>query len=271
MQIAWDESTQTVIITDTKEQTIADLKNQLMGKDFTIQELDTRVKTLQAQLNTSTSGLTSIKNLRNQLAKSYGTYEKIDFDIALDGDEDDVTVEIGVDMDDYKTKWNNLSDSKRKTYLQNIVDDILDEYEDADITGYVYDSSRSGTYKLLSFKVSSSGKVSVTSTSTSLSALESELNDEFYDVWRNMEVDIELDGDQYDIVFTVYIDTDWYDEEWGNISETTKKYAMRDIYEYIEDEYDDADIEGYIYDTYEERNIYRFYKSSSGSYTLTIR
>ncbi|MGI6777204.1 MAG: hypothetical protein ACOX7R_04030 [Acetivibrionales bacterium] len=136
-----------------------------------------------------------IKDLEDELNDDYGSYRKIKFSIRLSGDEEEVTVKISVDLKKYDDEWNSLTRSRKLSYLQDICDDILEEYEDADIEGYIRDSSKSGTYKLLSFETNSRGKVSIEERGEALSDLAEELEDEYYDYFKGIKFDsFELEG-----------------------------------------------------------------------------
>ena len=261
----WDQATRTVVISDKadpNQATIDSLKLQLEGKNFQISQLEQRIQELEAQLDKKK--VVDLDDLEEQLNDDYGKYKNIKFKIALSGDEDEITVKISVDLDDYGDKWKKLSSKDKKNYLQDICDDILDEYEDADIEGYIKDSSRSGTYKLVTFSVDSDGDVDMDEEDDELADLEDELNDEFGDALGDVPVSIELEGDEDEITFTVEVNLKKYDDEWDDLDEDEIEDFLYDIYYYIEDEYDDAEITGYIYDTYEEENLVKIYRPSSG-------
>lgn len=61
-------------------------------------------------------------------------------DISLDGDEDDVDVEIEVDLDDYGDEWEELTDSEIEDWIEDLVDDIQNEfYDDTVVDGVITD------------------------------------------------------------------------------------------------------------------------------------
>jgi len=254
--ISWDAATQQITISDNSNSEIESLKAQIAEKDIQIQ-------LLQIQLANATP--TDIWDLEDQLNDDYGDYRDMEWDITLDGDEDDVEVEIEIDLDDYDRDWDRLSTSKKERLIEDICDDILAEYEDAEISGTVSDSSRSSSNELMSFTVNSRGKLTIEETSD-LSDLEDDLNDEYYDYLEDDDIDdltIELDGDEDDITFTINIDCDDYQDEWDDLSNSTIITLMSHIRNDIEDEFDDADIEGYVYDTDSEENLARFSDSKS--------
>jgi hypothetical protein len=260
--ISWDGSTRTITITDRTDPEVETLKQQLEGKNFQISQLEAKIKLLETELSKKDS--VDMDDLENDLNNDYGEYEDIQFEISLSGDEDDIQVKIYVDLDDYEDEWDDLTSSKKKDFLQDICDDILDVYPDADIEGYIKDDS-SGS-KLLSFSTSSSGKVSINSSSTAdIDDLEDELDDDYYDYFDDIVLSIELEEDDDDITFYVNINYNTYGDEWDDLSDSQIKTFMAKIYNDIEDEFENSYIEGYVYDTYNKKNLAKYYKNSSGT------
>lgn len=65
--------------------------------------------------------------------------EDFDLDLSISGDEDDIEYKVTIDLDDDQDEWDSLSNTELKGLMDDIYDDIDDEYGDADITGVVYD------------------------------------------------------------------------------------------------------------------------------------
>lgn len=238
--ISWDAKTQQITITDKPNEELQTLKNQLAEKDLQIQVLKAQLATKDDDDDDE-----DIDDLEDDLNDDYGDYEDLEWDIQLDGDKDDISVEIEIDLDDYDDEWNDLTTSDKEDFLQDICDDILDVFEDADIEGEIIDSSSDDT--LLSFTVSSRGVVTISG--VDLDDLEDDLTAEYKYYLDDIKLSVELDGDEDDITFYVNIDYNLYEDEWDNLSDDEINDLMIDIYEDIEDEYDDADILGYVYDT----------------------
>jgi TolA-binding protein len=264
--VAWDNNAYAVLLTDKPdssaqkyqeqikqlEATVSQLKAQLADRDGQIIVLKAQIAAMQAK----EEEVTDIDDLEDQLNEDYGEYEDIEFDITLSGDEDDVTVKIEVDLDDYQDEWDALDSDDIESYLQDIVDDILSEYEDADIEGYIEDVA--GDEELVSFTVDSRGNVDMEFAAADLDDLENELEDYYLDYFEDdygFEFDsIVLEGDKDEITFTVYLDYDYYESEWGDVSDSEIDDFMAEIYDDIADEYEDADIYGYIIDSNDEDN-----------------
>lgn len=82
---------------------------------------------------------TDLSDLEDTLNDDYSDYDDITLDISLDGDSDDIELVIEVDEDE----WDTLTTTEAESLLQNICDDIWDEYEDASIDGSIEDGSTS--------------------------------------------------------------------------------------------------------------------------------
>lgn len=269
--VAWDNTLSAVKINDkagetTKDAEIAALKKQVEELKSQLANKDMQIIILQNQL-TASDDLMDIDDLEDQLNKDHDEYKDVEFDITLSGDEDDVTVTVDVDLDDFEDEWDDLTTSNKTSYLQGICDDILDAYEDADISGKIRDVSTSSKKTILTFTVSSSGKVSIDA--DELSDLEEDLDDYYCDYFDAIDLSIELEGDEDDITYFINVDYDEFEDEWDDLDDTDIKNLMKHIYQDIEDEYDDADITGYVFDTDAEENLAKYYQTSSGTEKFT--
>ena len=266
--VQWDQANYTVYISDKPGQNVNYLNMMLQMKDNEIKNLEEEIKKLKEKDKGSDIDL---DDLEDDLNDYYDEYKGVAFDINLSGDEKDITVKIEFDLKKDRTAWNKLTDSNIKSYLQDICDDILDEFPKADIEGYFKDNSGTTSSKLYKFTVTSKGKVSLDSEDddddVDLRDLEDDLNDMFYDYFAEFEVEIELEGDEDEIIFNVYMDYDRYDDEWDDLRDRDIEYFMEDIYMEIEEEFEDADIVGYIYDWDGKTKLARFDPSRSKVFT----
>ncbi len=259
--IEWDGTNYIVSVTDKPDATISSLKTQLILKDHEIVELRKQIKDLEDQLK---SRKYDMDDLEDDLNDDYDEYEDIEFKITLSGNKDKITVRIDVDLDDFEDEWDDLKSSDIRSYLQDICDDILDVFDDADIEGYFRDSSSSGSKKYYRFTTSSKGKVVLEDNyDVDLEDLEDDLDDAYWDYFDDFELIIELEGDEDDIVFYIYVDYYKYEDEWEDLRNRDIEDLMLDIYYEIEDVFDDADIIGYIYDYDEKTRLARFDPYSS--------
>ncbi|MCH7320597.1 stalk domain-containing protein [Solibacillus sp. MA9] len=139
----------------SKDTKITELENSSKSKDAKILELENAIKAKDARIaELEKKSSTSLKDLQNQLNKDYDDWSDLAFDITLKGDKDDIDVEIEIDLgkNSYYKEWNALSDSTVKKFITYIVEDIWDEYEDAEITGEVIDIDEDDTLVTFSGK-----------------------------------------------------------------------------------------------------------------------
>ncbi len=256
--VTWNNSSKTVAIADTED-------------SATISQLQNKIIVLEAELAKYEGGSTEeLEELAEDLDYEYHEYKDADFEISLKGNEDDINVIIETE----KSDWNDISSRNQKSYIQNIVDDILDEFEDANIEGSVRDDSK----VLDQFSVTTGGKLKLVS---NIDNLEDTLNesledDEFgrLDDIDNDDLKIELEEDKDELTFYVYIklEDDNYEDEWKALENDDIQSFLEDIYDKIDDvinddsdDDDDAeviDIEGYFCDDDEDEKLYKIYESS---------
>ena len=250
--VTWNQATYSIGINDKAGTAdVNALLQQVVTQQQTILQLQAKVKSLETQVATK---VMDIDDMEEYLNDEYGYSNKIQYDIDLSGTKDKMQVRIYVDLYDYSTKWSALTSTQKKTYLQNIVDDILEEYEDATITGFIEDTDED--VKLLSFTVSTKGIVTVggtTSGSTTLSSLEDYLNDEF-GRYNSVDFEYELSGDKYEIDLAIYVDED----DWEDFSTTAKKTFLKKIGQEINYDFPNADVYGEVLDDYYEDELNYF-------------
>lgn len=240
-KVTWDQTTKTINISSTTsstdQATIDSLTKELAEAKLDLSDKNAEITQLSAKLAAALEEDedVDIDDLEDSIKDDYEDYNDTDASIKVTGDEDDVEVTIEVDEDG----WNDLSSTKQKNYLQNIVDDILDVYEDADITGTVENDDSD---ELVTFTVSSSGTVKVTEASADIDDVEDDLNDDYGD-YKGYTWDIRLSGDEDDLTVKVYV----ADDEWESMSSSTISNFQDYIIDALEDEFPDADITGYIY------------------------
>lgn len=148
------------------------VKTQYQPTSFTGKIIDTSkttnntlvtFKLASGKLTITFNNTSDFYGLKDDLQTYYGNLRGryntlgIDFTIELDGDEEDIEVLISFDYfddTDNEDTWDNLTDSEIKGWLQDIVDEILDVYEDASITGSIVDEYEGDD--IVTFDVSSS-------------------------------------------------------------------------------------------------------------------
>lgn len=260
--VTWDQATYSVGINDKPGMNPQQLYSQVINQQLTISQLESKIKELESQLDKKTSSTTSISAMEKQLNKDYGKYKKIDFDIDLKESKNKITVEIYVDLDVDYSRWDSLTTKEIETFLQDIVDDIRDSFDDKTISGFIEDSY--DDKKLLSFSVSSKGKVS-TSTSSKGS---SDVDDMEYDLDRyysgsNGIKTVELELSKSKLYLTLYVDK----TAWEKLSYSKQDGILEDMYDDIR-EYFDETIVGEIRNNSNDSLMYDFSYSSKGSVTV---
>lgn len=261
--VHWDELTSTATITDDLTKIDGYYQTEILKRDVEILTLQTRVRKLEKELEKAKK--IDLDDVEEKLNDEFDEYRGIEFDIILSGDTDDVEVRIDVDLYDYESKWNSLSTSRKTSYLQNIVDEILEAYPDASVEGYVRDSDAKKT--ILEFTTTKKGKVDIEYEYgyMDIDELAEDLDDYYYNYFKGIDLYIDLEGDEDDIVFYIELDYDEFGEEWDDLSDTSIRRLMSKIYDDIENELWDAYITGYVYDFYYREDLAEYYRTSSGS------
>lgn len=256
-EILWDGTNYRIDINDKPGQISTDNFNYMMGllteKQNEINELKAKVAKLEKELAAKESSKTSISELEKYLNKEYGYYRNMWFDIYLSGKKDDIIVKIYVDLDKYYSKWNALSSTQIKSFIEDIVEEIEYDYNNADIEGYIEDDSTGD--KLVDFYINAKGNLIIDtdydyySGSNTLSDMEKYLNN-YHDECEGVEFVIKLYWDKYDI--EVNIDAD----DWFKLSSYERKDYLEEIYYQINRKFPDAEIYGDVYDEWTKDIIY---------------
>jgi len=278
--IQWDQATRTVIISDKVDPVEDELRRQISVKDLQLNEMRARITELEQKIKEyekKKNKKDDLDDLEDYLNDEYWKFKNsnkdvLEFEISLSGDEDEIKLVIGIDLDDFEDEWDDTTKAEKLKYLQNICDEILDEFEDAKIDGYFEDTSSSKSSKLMYFYTDKKGKVqygkrSSSSSGIDLDDLEDDLNDYYKNYFKSdgiSSIKITLSGDEDEIVFKIQIDLDKYEDEWDDLDDDDIQDLMEDIYYEIEDEFEDAEIEGYVYDTSARKNAASIYKSYTG-------
>ncbi|HHW38485.1 MAG TPA: copper amine oxidase N-terminal domain-containing protein [Bacillales bacterium] len=239
-KVTWDGATHTISVTDNAPQinqsVVTSLTAQLAEKNAKIAQLQAELDKVKAEQSKKTY-TDNLGDLEDKLNDDYYKYFKDlrDVDITLSGDKRKVSVRIDVNSKD----WNNLSSSKQTNFLQDIVDDIIYKFKEADVTGTIKDASN---YKqITTFSIDSKDKVKL-SASSSLSSLEKQLNKDYYDYSGIDDIEITLKGDKDDIDLTIKL----YSSDWKDLRDKDKVKFLQNIADDILYEYKDASINGVV-------------------------
>ncbi|WP_283657437.1 hypothetical protein [Paenibacillus sp. RC343] len=178
-----------------------------------------------------------MKDLQKELNDDHSDAYSTNSDISLSGDKNDITVTIEMT----KTRWTDLSDSRKESYLEDIVEDILKEYKNADIEGTVRNSSNND--KLASFTTNSKGDVTIKKIGTSFDA--STIQRSLFDRYSNYAgygFDFSVRGDSSKATVDVYVNSD----DWNKLSNNQRSTLTDGIIDQLKDRESIDRVEGYI-------------------------
>ena len=260
-KVDWNPLTSTATITDDLTQVDNYYQGEILKRDIRIMELESKIQKLEKELEEKKE--ISLDDLEDQLNKDHDEYRDIEFEITLSGKPSDVEVKIEVDLYDFDKEWKALTEARKVTYLQDIVDDILEAYPDADVEGYIRDIDAKKT--VLEFTIDKKDKVSIDSKSIGdIDDLEEYLDDEYYNYFTGVEVSIELEESKSKVTFYVDVDGRKYETKWNALKDSAVESFMEEIAEEIEDEMGSIAIEGIVYDTYYKEDLAEYSITSSG-------
>ncbi|KAF6634618.1 copper amine oxidase N-terminal domain-containing protein [Paenibacillus sp. EKM208P] len=236
-KVTWDGTNKRVVIADNgvpiDQSTVTALNNQITTltqelntakaanttKDATIAQLQKDNQTLKD--TASKSSTDTLKDLERQLNRDYRDTNNANADITLKGDKNDITVTIELT----ESRWNDISSSRQKSYLEDISEDILKTFKDADIEGTVKNSNNGN--KLATFESDSKGNVDLEKLSTKidLSEIKRVLLSDFDRKYNNVSIDFSVKGDSSEVTVDAYVKAD----DWNSLTYYQKNRIQEDI------------------------------------------
>ncbi|MGE5702169.1 MAG: stalk domain-containing protein [Clostridia bacterium] len=150
--ITWDGNTYTINVSDKPDSTVSSLQADIAQKDSKIASLEAQLKKAQNEIDDLEAELDDkdnsddidevIDDMESALNDDHGDFKDLEWDISLDGDEEEIEVTIEIDFADYEDDWDELTETQIKGFVNDILSDIWDDsdLEDADITGTIVDS-----------------------------------------------------------------------------------------------------------------------------------
>ncbi|TKH45811.1 copper amine oxidase [Paenibacillus terrae] len=252
-KVEWDGTNKRVVIADNgvpiDQSTVTALNNQITTltqelntakaanttKDATIAQLQKDNQTLKDDASKSSSS--TLKDLQKELNDDHSDDYNTNSDISLSGNKNDITVTIEMT----KSRWTDLSSSKQKSYLEDIVEDILKEYKNANVDGTVKNSSNRD--KLASFTTNSRGDVTIKKIGTSFDA--STIQRSLFDRYSNYAgygFDFSVRGDSSKATVDVYVNSD----DWNKLSNNQRSTLTDGIIDQLKDRESIDRVEGYI-------------------------
>ncbi|WP_328801187.1 stalk domain-containing protein [Paenibacillus sp. LX16] len=242
-KVTWDGTNKRVVIADNgvpiDQSTVTALNNQITTltqelntakaanttKDATIAQLQKDNQTLKDEASKNSSS--TLKDLQKELNDDHSDDYDTNSDIELSGNKNDITVTIEMT----KSRWEGLSSSKQRTYLEDIVEDILKEYKDAEVEGTVKNSSNRD--KLATFTTNSRGDVTIKKVGTSFdaSSIQRDLFNR-YSSYAGYGFDFSVRGDSSKADVDVYVNLD----DWNKMSSLQRSNLTDGIIDFLKDE-----------------------------------
>lgn len=266
-EVKWDGTNYRIDVNDgPADANTVMLQTKVVQQEIEITKLKNEVADLKAQLDAkkndpetkkkdSLKNISTVKEMQTYIQDNYETKDKyIDFDITVSGSKSNVTVAIEIaskdkdSSDEYKT-WKS---SDKKSFAQDIVDDIIEALDSSKVSGYYRDNYRSGSKE--SFSVSSKGVVSMGSTSGGssgrLSYVEEDIEDDYYNDIYSISIYEDSNGDLEIEIDAVY---KLSNSRLKSIINSILRHNDVDSSAYIDGEvyvdgvwYDDFDEDGYL-------------------------
>lgn len=232
-----------------KEKEIKELKLQLDQKNSQIQSLQNTIDSLREDADDNSDG--DIDDLEDDLVSDFDSLEdvKID-DISLDGDEDDVYVDIEVDLGDYEDEWADLDNSDIEGWIEDLVSSIQNELsDDTVVDGRIVDIDSDDV--LVEFNKDGDDDLQVDFRDDDYRESGSDagdVEDSLDGVSFNVDdikfsiTDIDYDGDD-SVTVRLDMSDDYDSSDWDHLSDSTIENDVMDICQEIAETFeDDADI-----------------------------
>jgi len=228
----------------------------LLDRNYQIELLIAELEAFRKQEATLTSKSEAaseiLDDLEYKIDDKYEEYDNSNISISLRGDEDEITLLVKIDEDE----WDDFSQNDKESFLDKVCEDIWDIYEDADITGYVKD----GSTRLDEFDINAGRDVTLNSIDDKLDDLEDIIDDERSESWESegLKLSLSVYGDEDDIEFEIRLNLTTYEDEWEVLSDIERERLMDGIYEDIDDEYNNATIIGSVYDISTNKSVVKY-------------
>lgn len=250
--VQWDGANKAVKITGptgASTDALAQKDLEIQNLKLQIENLNNTIATLEAAADDDT-----ITELEDNLASDYDYLEDVKIgDISLDGDENDVSVTVEVNLDDYGDDWSDLDDNDIEDYLEDMVDSIQDKLsDDTEVEGEIIDNDSDDV--LVEFYKYGDDSLDVTfkdddyrdsSTDSDVEAIEDDLEGNNFDVGdlTFTITDTSFDDDDESVTATLEADDEDATSQWDDLSNSTIESDVIDICQYIADTFeDDADV-----------------------------
>lgn len=263
LEVKWDGETHTAEIIDVKSKAY---EEAIKKKDQEIAELKKEIEKLKEKEKKEEVKETDIKALQKKLNDKFGTYEGVEFDIALKESKNRIDVDITIDLRQgrQENNWNRMKHSDRKAMIEDIVDIILKEFSNIDIYGSIYDKY----YRrdVLMFNQRKNSSLNISYGSSPGYYYRDDIEDIVYYEFDRANIDVyiyDVDVGSYDIYIDIDLDIsykDWSEIRNNKLLNILDRISDRILYDYSYDygNYDDrVTIDISVDGKYEDRYIRR--------------
>ena len=260
--VNWDSTNKTVQITSKTNQGGVS-ETELANKNLEIATLKNQVAKLEAQIaeyekaeedkkeeaaNKPALDAKGLAKMEDLLVKEYGEEYKVEWDFNLDYDNKKDLLELTVSYDsDYdKSDFNKISSNGNlQSFLEDVCEEIRDNYANIEIIGEVYDDEERETKGTFSYSTKNRFSYSAYLTTDDLYDLSEEIADDwssFPDLdaeeFENADIYIQLvdlkpEDDNQTIIAEIYTDLVESDKEaWNSFKDSASVRDRRAITEY---------------------------------------
>ena len=260
--VNWDSTNKTVQITSKTNQGGVS-ETELANKNLEIATLKNQVAKLEAQIaeyekaeedkkeeaaNKPALDAKGLAKMEDLLVKEYGEEYKVEWDFNLDYDNKKDLLELTVSYDsDYdKSDFNKISSNGNlQSFLEDVCEEIRDNYANIEIIGEVYDDEERETKGTFSYSTKNRFSYSAYLTTDDLYDLSEEIADDwssFPDLdaeeFKNADIYIQLvdlkpEDDNQTIIAEIYTDLVESDKEaWNSFKDSASVRDRRAITEY---------------------------------------
>lgn len=262
VDVNWDQNTSTAHLTSSSANTQL-LQQQIAYRDAEIARLTAENERLKD--GRTSDGSISLRDLESRIIRDYDSYEGIDFDIRLRGDDRKVDLEVQVNLRNSRDRdrWDDLRERDIERFIDDMIRDIQREYRDADVEGYIRDTDE--RKDLWTFDKRRNGSLNTnnkdSSSSSSTRTIERDVERRYSDALKDIKdmtfIVTENRKDEYE--FTVEVDYDKYEREWDRLAYSEIKTFLDNVADYIEGDIRNSEVvrgeivkerDGRVLDTY---------------------
>lgn len=281
-QVVWDNINNKVIVkgvdTTAKDTEIAQKNHEILTLRQKLSAAEAKLKEYENlengnkeddSTNDTSFSQRDLDNMVDDLIDDYGDDNRIEWDFSLKANKNKLQLNITYDSRYDGDAFDDLSDKKLESFVEDICDDIQREFGKVEIIGTIEDERYES--EKANFKCSSSGRLDFESIMAKYEDLIYDLERAYKDI-EGLSFDLPIEEFKLEerngtLIYTVLVnlkpnaDTD-LTKNWNAIEDSASDFRdlknfMFDVAEDIEREFD-IDVEGYIRDEHSEDIICSF-------------